>query len=132
MRWVDRILLDNKNNIVINNEYQILEKMITPRPLIIDSDIEYIHRGMSFEEETGREIGYVIILKYLHISSNGWTEWYYAAFSERGHKCVSPKVDFYGKPQVAPNGRFFACKFKDSFDKTICVECNNHEQISSV
>lgn len=83
--------------------------LLYTRPLEINNDIVYEHRGMAFLD-SGREIGYVIVLKYYSISSNGWTDWKRAAFFERTGKCLCDEVRY---EESSINGRKYQYCFKE-------------------
>ncbi len=89
---------------------------------MIDIDsIRYMHRGMAFDA-SGREIGYVIVLKCHEIvGCNGWD--CYIVFSEDSHNCVEKRAQGnWNEPKVAPNGRLYRFTFQDLFGKPVYVE----------
>lgn len=85
----------------------------------IEKDLEFARRGMGFLE-TGREIGYIIVMHWMSIAYNGWTDWHYAAFSEKTGKLLKGQISSLGG--VTANGRSYKFSFEDSYGQTVYIE----------
>lgn len=77
------------------------------------------HRGMAFTD-SGRELGYLIIVSVDYINIRGYSERDYEVFAEAMGQSMD--VDVFCKSGTTPNGRKYKYYFTDTYGQKVYVE----------